>query len=193
MARFPAQFIIAPLIEDLTTIITGLTTTLDDPDTVVINRQDQLNEAEIDIKELFEGEKSQVSTADTGRTKVGLEGMAKVSVIQQRITDLAAFFNRPLIAGATSEDPRLLVLSDDGGCPITYKTVIIRPYSCEDPTTNVERWLIFPYASIEMEFTPRFGLGTQFSYMVNINALPDPETGKNRVLIGDTGLVPAVA
>ena len=88
----------------------------------------------------------------------------------------------------------MLALSDNtgysfGDAELPFKTVIIRPFKGEAAVSNPETWVIFPFASVEMEFNPRFGLGTQFNYNVMVNAYPDPITGENRVLKGNTALL----
>lgn len=267
MARYPAQFIFTPQVTDLTTIVSGIDAIIALPSTEVINRIDQLAEAEVNIKQLFQGEKSQISEADTTRTQTGLEANAKIQLQRERLSELALFFNTSLtpetakavtsitrtgtvatvtttaahgyqagdkvtIAAATPTDYNglktitsvlsptvftytvsgspvtpatgtitvqsnqhgLLALSDSAGytfgdAELPFKTVIIRPFKGDNPVANPESWVIFPFASVEMEFNPRFGLGTQFNYNVMINAYPDPVTGVNRVLKGNTALL----
>lgn len=267
MARYPAQFIITPQVVDLTTIVSGIDDIIALPTTALINRQDQLGEAEINIKSVFQGEKSQLSESDITRTKTGLEANAKVQLQREKIAELALYFNTPLlpetskavttvtrtgtvatvtttaqhgyqagdkvtIAGATETDYNglqsitailsptqftytvsgsptspatgtitvqsnqhgLLALSDStgytfGDAELPFKTIIIRPFKGDYPVLNPETWVIFPFASVEMEFNPRFGLGTQFNYSVMVNAYPDPVSGLNRVLKGNTALL----
>jgi hypothetical protein len=267
MARFPAQFIISPQIVDLTTIVSGISSIISNPATAVINPQDQLGEAEINMKKLFQGEKSQLSEADITRTQTGLEATAKMQLQRDKLAEFATFFSSVLtpegekavtgitrsgtvatvtttlahnyyagdtvtIADATetayngsfqitaiisptkftytvsgsptspatgtitvqSNQHGLVALSDEAGCTfgdadLPFKTIIVRPVKCGEPVSNPELWVIYPFASIEPDYNPRLGLGTQFSYDVMVYAYPDPITGRNRVLRGNTALL----
>ena len=131
MARYPAQFIITPQVVDLTTIVSGIADIIALPTTAVINRQDQLGEAEINIKDIFQGEKSQISESDITRTKTGLEANAKVQLQREKISELALFFNTPL----TPETAKSVTGITRSGTVATVTTAAAHGYQAGDKVT----------------------------------------------------------
>jgi hypothetical protein len=95
---------------------------------------------------------------------------------------------------AQSNQHGLLEMSDDAGysfgsSQLPYRTVIIRPFAGENVIQNPELWTIFPFAGAETDAAIRYGLGEQFGYSIMVTAFPNPDTGRSRVLKGQTSLL----
>lgn len=268
IGRYPAQIIIQPEVVDLTTIISGLATALLNPETFVINRQDQLNQpVEVNIQEMWEPNLTQASSAPSSETKGGLTANAKVMLATDKFKVFAKSFNAAVIpetaetvtevtstgttatvtnslahgysksdtvaiAGATpagyngniivtsvpspstftytvvsglatpatgtitaqSPEHGLMVLSDDAGLTfgtpeLPFYTVLIRPFIGANPSQNPELYVIFPRAGVKGDASLKYSLGEQWGYSLSITGYPDPETGKNKVLRGNTALL----
>jgi hypothetical protein len=180
------------------TIVSAFNTLQALASSIVIKKVDQLDQATVTVRRMFQANVTQASESPTTETITGLEGSASVSMAKDVFKVFGEAFNTPVIAGATANDPGLLRISDNAGLTVgacvelPYKTVVFRPYGCgETVITDPELWIIFPFALLKGDASIPYGIGTQFSYTLNIAAYPNPDTGKDRVWRGATNLLPA--
>ena len=135
----------------------------------------------------------------TGATPGGYNG-AKVVTSTPSATVFTYTVTSGLVTPATgtitaqSNQHGLLAMSDDAGysfgsTQLPYRTVIIRPFVGDSVVQNPELWTIFPFAGTETDAAIRYSLGEQFGYSIMVTAFPDPDTGRNRVLKGNTALL----
>lgn len=198
--RYPLEITIMNQPSDFKTIVSNFNTLQSASTSLVIKKVDQLNEAQVTIRRMFQGNVTQAGESPTTETITGLEATMQISLAKDIFPVFAAAFNTSVIPAVTNPEtnPGLIRLNDEAGLTVgacnelPFKTVVARPYGCgESIITNPELWIIFPFALMKGDATITYGLGTQFGYTVNIAAYPNPATGKDRVWRGDTALLPA--
>lgn len=165
---------------------------------ILIQRQDQLNPAQLTIKEVYQNNTTQASSAPYNKTKTGLEASLRLELSKDNFTLFSRSFNATVTPGAAASgnnppNPSLANLTDDGGLTagedIPFSTVIMQPYQAKAPNPDPQKWFIFPFAGLEGDATISYGLTTQFTYNIMVTAYADPVYGDAKVLRGDTSLL----
>jgi hypothetical protein len=199
VGRFPAEITIMNLPADLKTLVSNFTTLQTEPTSLVLTKTDQLEACSVTLRTMVQPNNTQVSESPISETITGFEGSATISVAKETPLLVERAFNTTYIPGVTVNDPGLHRISDKSGLTVgacnelPFRTVVIRPYGCGDSVlTDPEEWLIFPWAFFKADANPSFGIGTQFSYNIMFTAFPNPVTGKDRVLRGNTALLPVL-
>lgn len=124
---------------------------------------------------------------------VGTRVSSKPSLTTITMNTNATATNASASITATPITPSLIRIGDQAGLTqgsieLPYRTVLMRPLSGNTPTADINRWLVFPRASVEGEMTSSFGLQNQFSYSLKMTAF-DPEERGYKVLRGNTALL----
>jgi hypothetical protein len=124
---------------------------------------------------------------------IGTRVAAKPTLTTVTMNANATATNATASVTSTPITPSLIRIGDQAGLTqgsveLPYRTVLMRPLSGNAPTPDINRWLIFPRASIEGEMTTSFGLQNQFSYSLKMTAF-DPEERGYKVLRGNTALL----
>jgi hypothetical protein len=198
--RFPAEVSIGLYPADLKTLVDDVffPTWQSLDSTLVLTKIDQLEPLVITIRDVTQGNNTQVSEQPTSETFTGLEVMFTASIAQESTDLVERAFNTVYTPGAVpGTDPGLHRFSDKGGLTVgncdelPYKVVVIRPFACGDEIdTDKENWYVMPWVNIKADATPNFGLQQQFSWTLTGTAFPNPDTGKDRLLRGDLSLLP---
>jgi hypothetical protein len=136
-----------------------------------------------------------------GATQVDYNGTFVVATVTSTTTFTYAVANSPVTPATgtitvQSNDHGVMQLSDDAGltfgtAELPFYTVVIRPYIGANVSTNPELYVIFPKAGMKANSQMQYSLGSQWGYSIDFTGYPDEATGLNRVLRGDTSLIPA--
>lgn len=124
---------------------------------------------------------------------VGSTVIAKATNSSLTISANATATNASASLTFTAPVPALVRVGDQAGLTqgsteLPYRTIVLRPLSGGTPTTDINRWIIFPAASIEGNMTSSYGLDQQFEYRIMMTAF-DPQERGYKVLRGNTALL----
>lgn len=167
-----------------------LTVTLATATINTILATDQLNEATLNISELYENNMTQASMSPASKTKTGSECSLSVSIADDRISLLRTSTN----ATSYGANNALITMGDQAGLTVgtaslPFSTVIIRPYIGGAIATTPGEWYIMPYAGAESQINLSFSLQNQRAYNITFTGY-DPFEEGYRIMRGDPANLP---
>lgn len=123
----------------------------------------------------------------------GATVIAKASTSAVTISAPATVTNASASLTFTPSNPALVKVGDQSGLTqgsseLPFRTIVYRPLSGGIPTTDVSRWVVFPFAAVEGSQQTSYGIDQQYEYKLKMTAY-DPFERGYKVLRGNTALL----
>lgn len=150
----------------------------------IVDPDDQLDAATLNINTQFFQKMTQASVFACGRTRQGLEATLSISLTNvMDLTAIAFAFGASVVTNTTKKK---VLLSDNAGADPVTKKVIVKPVIAGVPTTNANLWVTFPAGQIiDQSSSLSYGKDSQTSFQAQIYAAPAAVTPFERVIFGD--------
>ncbi len=159
--------------------------------TLIITREQQLEDCSLSIERLNFEHRTQESAAPADYRKTGINVGLAISIADSNNIDLiAAAFATEVITDGTTPTEKKIVLKDDAGLEFPKFEVVVKPYIGEDLAEESEWWTILNAVAVSPDaFEQVFGLETQRQFNLRYMGLADPTT-REKAVFGYVGATP---